>query len=129
MFVPEPSSVMVERCIQTWKDVIVVSDFAIGEFGSAVSIRFRRGDLTLEQAQQALTSFDMWLASKARRNVIGYEDTALAARFVRRFELALRMPDALHLAVSARLDASLATLDRRQSAAAMSLGIKLAILC
>ncbi len=128
MFVPESSSAIVEQSIETWTDRIIVNDFTCGEFGSALSIRFRRGDLTLEQAQQALDSFDAWVESNVRRDVTGVEDMALAARFVRRFELALRMPDALHLAVAMRLGASLATLDRRQSTAAKSLGMSLAVL-
>ena len=40
-----------------------------------------------------------------------------------RFELALRAPDALHLAMVRRLDASLITLDRRLAAAARDLDI------
>jgi hypothetical protein len=40
-----------------------------------------------------------------------------------RFELALRAPDALHLAMVIRLDASLITLDRRPAAAALGLEI------
>ena len=43
--------------------------------------------------------------------------------YVRRFDLALRAPDALHLAVARRLDATLVTLDRRLTAAARELGI------
>ena len=43
--------------------------------------------------------------------------------YVRRFDLALRAPDALHLAIARRLDATLVTLDRRLAAAAGELGI------
>jgi len=39
------------------------------------------------------------------------------------FELRLRAPDALHLAIARRLDVSLVTLDRRMAAAAGELGI------
>jgi hypothetical protein len=50
-------------------------------------------------------------------------DVRLAVTYVRRFELALRAPDALHLAIARRLDATIVTLDRRLSAAAVELGI------
>jgi uncharacterized protein len=50
-------------------------------------------------------------------------DAQLTYIFARRFELALRAPDALHLAISRRLDATLITLDRRLAAAARGLDI------
>ena len=50
-------------------------------------------------------------------------DAQLAYVFARRFELALRAPDALHLAMVRRLDATLITLDRRLAAAARDLDI------
>jgi uncharacterized protein len=48
-------------------------------------------------------------------------DVRLAAAYVRRFDLALRAPDALHLAIARRLDIALVTLDRRMMAAASEL--------
>lgn len=50
-------------------------------------------------------------------------DVRLADAYVRRFDLALRVPDALHLAIARRLDVALLTLDRRMAAAARELGI------
>ena len=50
-------------------------------------------------------------------------DIRLAAAYVRRFDLALRAPDALHLAVAGRLDVPLGTLDRRLATAARELGV------
>jgi hypothetical protein len=47
----------------------------------------------------------------------------LAGVFVRRFDLALRVPDALHLAIARRLDVALVTLDRRLATAAGELGV------
>ena len=62
------------------------------------------------------------------RNVSGWSCKRCSARlhsyiYVRRFDLALRAPDALHLAIARRLDATLVTLDRRLAAAAGELGI------
>ncbi len=45
-------------------------------------------------------------------------DARLANAFVRRFALMLRAPDALHLAISQRVDATLVTLDSRLASAA-----------
>ncbi len=50
-------------------------------------------------------------------------DMRLAGVFVRRFDLTLRVPDALHLAIARRLDVALVTLDRRLTTAAGELGI------
>jgi predicted nucleic acid-binding protein len=50
-------------------------------------------------------------------------DIRLAGVFVRRFDLALRVPGALHLAIARRLDVALVTLDRRLATAAGELGV------
>jgi hypothetical protein len=54
---------------------------------------------------------------------IGASDARLAYIYVRRFDLGLRAPDALHLATARRLDATLITLDRRLATAAQEMGI------
>ena len=50
-------------------------------------------------------------------------DVRLADAYVRRFDLGLRTPDALHLAIARRLDATLVTLDPRLAIAARELGV------
>jgi hypothetical protein len=50
-------------------------------------------------------------------------DCRLANIFVRRFDLRLRVPDALHAAICRRLGMRLVTLDRRLAAAAWTLEI------
>ena len=50
-------------------------------------------------------------------------DIRLAAAYVRRFDLALRAPDAPHLAVAGRLDVPLVHLDRRPATVARELGV------
>jgi predicted nucleic acid-binding protein len=54
---------------------------------------------------------------------IGATDARLAYIYVRRFDLGLRAPDALHLAIARRLDATLVTLDRRLATAARELSV------
>ena len=54
---------------------------------------------------------------------IAASDARLAYVYTRRFDLGLRAPDALHLAITRRLDATLVTLDRRLATAAGELGI------
>jgi hypothetical protein len=70
-----------------------------------------------------LADFDAWRAAMSSPVEIVASDARLAYVYVRRFDLALRAPDAVHLAVSRRLDLRLVTLDRRLAAAARELGV------
>jgi uncharacterized protein len=101
-----------------------VSDFVIGEVCSAVSIRVRRREIDDAEGARLLTVMDLWLDRNAARVTTNSDDVALAERFVRRFDLGLRMPDALHLAAAHRLSMPIFTQDRRQAAAARSLGLE-----
>ena len=60
---------------------------------------------------------------RSLRSASGVSRHLDADAYVRRFDLALRAPDALHLAVVQRLDLSLITLDRRLATAARELGV------
>jgi hypothetical protein len=51
-------------------------------------------------------------------------DARLANTYVRRFDLLLRAPDALHAAICRRLDLTLVTLDQRLAKAAREVGIE-----
>jgi uncharacterized protein len=102
---------------------VQISHFAKVEFASAVSLQMRRGDISLAQAQRYLHIFDNWLLANASAFNIMSEDFREAEKFVRRFELKLRGPDALHIATCARLKAHLITFDQTQAAAARTLGL------
>jgi predicted nucleic acid-binding protein len=80
------------------------------------------GLLEASDALARLADFDVWRAAMSSPTDIHSSDIRLAAAYVRRFDLALRAPDALHLAVAGRLDVPLVTLDRRL-AAAQELGV------
>ncbi len=123
LIVPEPTSVAVLAMIRV-ADQPVVSDFAFGEVCSAMSIRVRRRQIDANEAERILVLLQDWADRNARRVTMEPKDVAQATRFVRRFELGLRMPDALHLALAQRLDMSIATQDRRQAAAATALGLR-----
>ena len=85
-------------------------------------------NLSLGNAQDRLAAFDDWIAAEANLVDVEGADVRLAARFVRRFDLMLRAPDALHLAMCRRLNATIATLDRRLAVAAQALDIPVASL-
>jgi hypothetical protein len=83
-------------------------------------------EFTIEQAGFALAGFDIWLARGANRVEIGTGDIALATTYIRRFDLTLRTPDALHIAIARRIEATLVTFDRTMAAAARALGMAVA---
>ena len=105
---------------------LIVSDFAVAEYASVLSQRVRSGMLSRRDGSAALDALDSWLAANARWAVIGPAEIAVAAGFLRRRDLKIPSPDAIHIAAAQRLGATLITLDYRIAAAACALGIAVA---
>jgi len=105
-------------------DPLVVSDFAAAEVASALSRQVRMTVIGREAAETLLSEFDAWRVSATTGVEFASADMRLAQVFVRRFELGLRAPDALHAAVCRRGDHTLVTLDTRLAAAAEALGVR-----
>ena len=114
--VREPASDAV-RAYLAAKDDRLISDFAAVEVASALSRLIRT------EAVARLADFDTWRAATSSSADTHAADARLANTYVRRFELMLRAPDALHLAIVNRLRATLVTFDRRLERAAQELGI------
>jgi predicted nucleic acid-binding protein len=121
--VKEPASAAVDAFMGAGKQDLLVSDFAAAEVASALSRLVRMGRLQESDASARLSDFDIWRAAMTASADIRGVDVRLAYAYVRRFDLALRAPDALHIAIARRLDVSLATLDRRLAAASRELGV------
>jgi hypothetical protein len=102
---------------------LLISDFAAAEVASALSRLVRMALLTDADASARLADFDAWRAAMSLPVDIAASDARLAYVYARRFDFGLRAPDALHLAIARRLDATLVTLDRRLAAAARELGV------
>ncbi len=77
-------------------------------------------------AEGLLHAFDAWRQSVTIGADITATDFRQASLFVRRFDLGLRAPDALHAAVCRRRDDILVTLDKRLVAAARALDARVA---
>ena len=101
----------------------LISDFAAVEVASALSRLVRERRFAAVEATARLADFDTWRASTSSPADLHAADARLAYTYVRRFELMLRAPDALHLAIAHRNRAILVTLDRRLERAARHLGI------
>jgi predicted nucleic acid-binding protein len=123
MLIAEPGSAAIDVFMETANDGLVVSEFAAAEVASALSRLVRTDRLAANDASARLADFDAWRAIAAEDVELNAADVRLAHLYVRRFELMLRAPDALHAAVCRRAGLELITLDRRLAMAAEALGV------
>jgi predicted nucleic acid-binding protein len=119
----EPTSEIVDAFLERHGARLGVSDFAAVEVASAMSRMVRTHMITQTDAKARLVDFDAWRSFRTRTIDIEQSDFRLANTYVRRFDLMLRAPDALHAAICGRLNLTLVTLDRRLAKAARELGI------
>ena len=114
-----------EKALRKLDDDVVVSDFCAAEFSSVIAQRVRTRDLRAEDARTAFSNFDNWCARYTRRVEIDTLDVSGASGLMRRLDLSLRTPDALHLAIVHRTSCKLLTFDKSMASAAQALGIEL----
>lgn len=104
----------------------VISDWVMAETPSALSMKVRSRVLTLAQRDAACAEFERLCAVSLRIVPVHRENFLQAGRYAARTELNLRAGDALHLALAASEGLTIATLDRRMAAAAVTLGFAVA---
>jgi predicted nucleic acid-binding protein len=124
ILVEEAASATLDAFVSDLAEPLTVSTFAAGETASAVSRLVRTGRLSADDARALLASFDAWRATSAIPAQLAPSDVEVADLYVRRFDLMLRMPDALHIALCRRDRHVLVTLDRRMAEAARALGVE-----
>ncbi len=124
----EPGSATVDAFFAQARTELLVSDFAAAEVASALSRLVRMRTIDSRAADLCLSAFDSFRAEAAIVLEVESSDVRLASVLVRRFELMLRAPDALHLAICRRVDAPLITLDGRLAKAAAELGVPATLL-
>ncbi len=105
---------------------MVVSDLAAAEVSSAVARKVRMGQLSMDEGRAVFATFDAWVASETDRAQLSPNDVPVADGFIRRLDLTLRAPDAMHIAMALRLGATLATFDKAMEESARALGCALA---
>ena len=129
LLIEEPGSAAVDRFLATAAQPLIVSEFAAAEVASALSRLGRTQALEGPQdAVRRLADFDSWRASSTGDIDLSAADIRLASMFVRRFDLMLRAPDAIHAAVCQRADLLLVTMDPRLARAAQELGVRAQLL-
>lgn len=107
--------------------ILIVSEFARGEVASAMSRLVRMKQIAKEAALERIEALDEWIATAAQPIPTEASDIRLASHYVRRLDLGLRMPDAIHLASAQARNLTLATLDEGMIRVARELGIALAV--
>ncbi|OYW91238.1 MAG: hypothetical protein B7Z13_13035 [Caulobacterales bacterium 32-67-6] len=113
---------VVDHTTSTEADLLV-SDFVVAEVSSAISRLVRMRARTADQGDHLLGNLDDWVIASGDLIDIHPADVREATALVRQFDLKLRAPDALHIAICRRIDARLITLDNNLAAAAQAVGL------
>jgi uncharacterized protein len=119
--------------IQSWlgqqtEDDLAISDWAVTEFSSALSIKLRAGRIEPAHRAESLAVFTRLTTESFAIVPVSRLQFRTAARLANQHALGLRAGDALHLAICADHGATLCTLDRRLDDAGSALGIKTMLL-
>jgi predicted nucleic acid-binding protein len=83
-------------------------------------------EMSLADGRLALSGFDSWVGLSAERVEIAAADIDRADGILRRLDLPLVTPDAIHIAIAQRIAATLVTFDRQMAASARALGMAVA---
>ena len=124
LHVADALSIRATALISSWSRHVIVSDLTIAEFSSVIARRFRTLELTKAEAAKCIGNGDAWVGLYANSVEMTGHDLKQAIAWIQGFELPLRTPDALHLAIAMRLGARLMTFDRQMAQSAASLGVE-----
>lgn len=123
-YLPEPLSVRAQAIYSVPRE-LAISELVELEFFSTLSLLLRTGHLERTQAERAASLFLSHLEGGWYSRIHLHAGHYLAARgFIARFDLPLKSPDALHLAVAAGERLPLITADQQLARNADGLGIE-----
>ena len=119
----EAASTVVEATLDRDGVIAVVSDLAIAESSAALARNGRLRQWSHVETDRFYRDLDIWVSDAAEAVSIGPADVGQATDFVRQDGIALRAPDAIHIAAAHRLGATLLTLNKGMARAAAALGV------
>lgn len=102
---------------------IAVSDWVSTEVSSALSIKIRRGNITVEERNDILSEWQFLRSTSLGAVSVPADAFETAARFADRHDIGLRAADALHIAIALAHGRTLVTLDRVMATAATACSV------
>jgi hypothetical protein len=124
LFLVDPLNARGDKVVRSLRDDLIVSDFSVAEFSSVVARRVRTRDLRPAEARTAFSNFDARCARHAQIIEINRTDILGAISLMRRLDLSVRTPDAIHIAVVQRIGGDLLTFGRTMATVARKLGVR-----
>ncbi|MGO9172567.1 MAG: type II toxin-antitoxin system VapC family toxin [Rhodomicrobium sp.] len=115
-----------KKFLRAEQPILLVSDFACAEFASGIAMLVRMETYAVSDAQAIFSDFDAWTARATQRVETLTADVKAAEAFLRRLDLTLRAPDALHIAIAQRTASVLITFDEKMALCARALGMPVA---
>lgn len=127
MFFREPgAAALFARLESVRKEVLLISAWSLTEMASVAGIKRRSGALDDDTCREALGHFQRFASTHLRTTEVEPADFRTAAVLIESpaGRGALRAGDALHVAIARRLQARMASLDRRLANATEALGVR-----
>lgn len=103
--------------------LLLISEWTVTEVSSAMAIKLRTGQLTVQQRAAALAMFHKLVAESFTVAEVTGGQFRAAARFADQHALGMRAGDALHLAIASEHGAIVETLDRKLAEVGPRLGV------
>lgn len=121
LFAADALSDRAEAWLAAKPERLAVSDLAEAEFVAALGAKVRARAMSEVEAAAAVDNLAEWTRLACQRVILAPQDMEPAKQWMRRFDLGLRTPDALHLALATRFGLTVATFDAGMAAAARAL--------